>query len=410
MTDQTLGKGYSNFINILLFTFPVIINSVKVAGDLVLLILTITGIYVAISHKTSPFKVKELKLFSWMTIGYFLLVVLSIIFSGKAAELSHFISRELHFLFAPFVAFAIFKAKINFTQLLLGIKFALIVSGIIIFNQYLAGVDRPSGMMHVELFGHINVLLLFFSISKFFEETLWERIFTLTAFSVGLAVMILNGTRGAWVVFIILAIIYLWLIYRQYFLYNKKVKIMLMAGLAIIILGLTTTKVVQDRTSLAIAEYSEWVSGNSEPSSIGLRLEMWKSGLQAINDHFPIMGYGYRNTNIVASEFVDERVKEKISHFNHLHNDYLTHLMSMGILGLVSILILLFAPLSLFIKNSRNEGVFIHTSMGIFLCTGYAIFGLFNVVFGDVFMNAFYVLFIATLLPRVIVDKLDKIT
>ena len=408
MTDQTLGKGYSNFINILLFTFPVIINSVKVAGDLVLLILTITGIYVAISHKISPFKVKELKLFSWMTIGYFLLVVLSIIFSGKAAELSHFISRELYFLFAPFVAFAIFKAKINFTQLLLGIKFALIVSGIIIFNQYLAGVDRPSGMMHAELFGHINVLLLFFSISKFFEETLWERIFTLTAFSVGLAVMILNGTRGAWVVFIILAIIYLWLIYRQYFLYNKKVKIMLMAGLAIIILGLTTTKVVQDRVSLATNEVSEWMNGESKNTSVGLRLEMWKAGIQTI-DHLPVMGYGYRNTNVVSGQYVSESTKQSITGFNHLHNDYLTHLVSMGVLGLISVLTLLFVPLWLFVIRLRNEDAFVCASMGILLCVGYSIFGLVNVVFGDVFMNAFYVLFMAIFLPRVTKYKLNEI-
>ena len=63
VSDQMPSERYSYFVNALLFVFPVVINSVKVAGDLVLFILAIAGIFIAISNKVSPFSIKELKLF-----------------------------------------------------------------------------------------------------------------------------------------------------------------------------------------------------------------------------------------------------------------------------------------------------------------------------------------------------------
>ena len=113
VNEQVLGRRYSYFVNMLLFVFPVVINSVKVVGDLALFILAIAGIFIAISHRTSPFSIKELRIFSWLTLGYFLVICISIIFSGKAAELAHYIPRELAFLLAPFIGLAIYKAKIN---------------------------------------------------------------------------------------------------------------------------------------------------------------------------------------------------------------------------------------------------------------------------------------------------------
>ena len=61
MIEQTLGKKYSQFVNILIFIFPIVINSVKVAGDIVLFILAMMGIFIAFLQKISPFIIKEIK-------------------------------------------------------------------------------------------------------------------------------------------------------------------------------------------------------------------------------------------------------------------------------------------------------------------------------------------------------------
>jgi O-antigen ligase len=71
-----------------------------------------------------------------------------------------------------------------------------------------------------------------------------------------------------------------------------------------------------------------------------------------------------------------------------------------GVIALFSLLALLFLPLRKFwhtYKNNDNEK---YGLLGILLCVGYANFGMTGVLFGDTFMNSFYVFFLAILLPK----------
>jgi len=400
MSEHISGKKYSYFVNVLLFMFPVVINSVKVVGDFALFILAIAGIFIAISHRISPFSIKELRIFSWLTLGYFLVICISVIFSGKAAELAHYIPRELTFLFAPFIGLAIYKAKINMHYLLLGIKVGLIISGFIVVDQYLDGYGRPSGVMNAEEFGNINVLLMFLAISHFFDEGMFDRIFSIIAFSVGSVVMVVNGTRGAWVVFIVLTVVYSFFIYKKYPLNNKK-KITFLMVIFTIVVGVGSTNIVQNRTNLAINQASEWFNGESNTSSVGVRLEMWSASTKLIDD-MPLTGYGYRNTNIPVSQYANDNAKKLIARFNHLHNDYLTHLIAAGFPGLIAVLALLLMPLYFFANNLRIKEQSSSSLMGVFLCLAFATIGLVTVVFGSTYMNALYVLLMAILMPAAI--------
>lgn len=398
VNEQVLGGRYSYFVNMLLFVFPVVINSVKAVGDLALFILAIAGIFIAISHRTSPFSIKELRLFSWLTLGYFLVICISVIFSGKAAELAHYIPRELAFLLAPFIGLAIYKAKINMRYLLLGVKVGLIISGFIVVDQYLDGHPRPAGVMNAEEFGNINVLLMFLAISHFLNEEVFDRIFSVIAFSVGSFVMVVNGTRGAWVVFLILMAAYGYFIYKEHLAKSRKVKITFLMIVFTIVVGLGSTSIVQNRTSVAINQASEWFNGGSPMTSVGVRLEMWSASAKLIDD-MPLTGYGYRNTNIPAPQHASDSAKKLIAGFNHLHNDYLTHLIAAGFPGLILVLALLFMPLRIFANNLRIKELHSSSLMGVFLCLSFAAIGLVTVVFGSTYMNALYVLLMAILMP-----------
>ena len=102
MSESRLEKKYSQVVNILIFIFPIVINSLQVAGDIVLVILAMMGIYVAISQKLSPFVIKEIKVFSYLTFGYFIAVCLSVLLSGQASEFSALYSQRFTFLFCAF--------------------------------------------------------------------------------------------------------------------------------------------------------------------------------------------------------------------------------------------------------------------------------------------------------------------
>ena len=90
MIEKSLAQSYSQVVNILIFIFPIVVISLQVVGDIVLFILAMMGIFIAISQKLSPFKIQEIKVFSYLGIGYFIVICLSVLFSGQPQELAHY--------------------------------------------------------------------------------------------------------------------------------------------------------------------------------------------------------------------------------------------------------------------------------------------------------------------------------
>jgi len=397
MTKRPINKNYSIVVNILIFTFPIAINSLQVAGDLVLFILAMMGIFISISQKLLPFNIKEIKVFSYLTFGYFLAVCLSVIFSGKAAELAHFIPRDLHFLFAPFIILALFKADININYLLTGIKVALIILGIIVYQGYLEGVPRPSGIMNPAVFGNLAVSMFFFSIVFFEHEPFKYKIFNLFSLLSGLFIIVLSGTRGAWLSFLILIGVYL------YFFYKKKKKFSARAKVYIVIILISLLSIgnfnheLNSRIGLAFSQISNWSSDDPAINSVSERLIMYEVALKNIED-VPFFGYGLRTSNITLFKDDPTEIGIVAARYNHLHNAFLTNYYNGGIILLGALLLLLFEPLIIFLKansQDRENPIFIS---GVILTLGYVSFGMVNILFGDTYMNGFYVFFLAIIM------------
>lgn len=395
----------SNFIIILLLSFPVLINSVKIFGNLILLVLAILGIYSFLLKNKNPFKIPELKLFSWLAIGYFCVILLSMIAAnGLNVELSH-LGRKIHFLLAPFIALALFQVDLPIKRLLLSIKIGLIIIGAIAITQFLFNLNADTtlgkvGMMNANIFGDITVAMLFFSIVQIFIETPKERIITFIAALAGIIAIILSSSRGSWLSFLILSMTYIGLIYKPFLQKSRQRKLFLVLILSTT-LGLVATQTnVSDRINKAFIEVQKWNSGDESETSNGLRLQMWEAGLNAAKEA-PLLGYGYRNANKVASKYASKN-KRTISNKTHLHNEYITNLVSAGVIGLLMLLILLFKPMIVFYQQLKNKDAYYYSMMGILLCIGYVTFGFTHVAFGEEHVNAFYVLFMALLLPKVI--------
>ena len=398
MIEQSLGKNYSRFVNVLIFIFPILINSVKVGGDIVLFILAVMGIFIAISKKLSPFNIKEIKVFSYLTAAYFIALCLAVLFSVKGAEQAHLLSRDLYFLFAPFIALAFYKAEINVSYLLAGVKVGLIVLGLISFDQLQSGHPRPSGVMNADVFGNLAVSMFFVVLVFFKDESFKYKIFTLVSLLSGVFVIVASGTRGAWLSFLLLFAGYLYFLYKQKTLSSARSKIIAVLIIAGLFSVVSLNQSLKDRGHLAYAQTTAWLSGEKTPNSVSLRIEMYKTAIDNIKD-VPLFGHGLRTSNIVLYNLAPANFKGYIVSFNHLHNAYLTNYFNGGIFLLVALLFLLFVPLRLFIKeNSQNheEPIFI---AGALLVLGYASYGMVNILFGDVFMNAFYVFFLAVFLP-----------
>jgi O-antigen ligase len=406
MNKTLLEKKYSNFVIALLLLFPVLINSVKIFGNLILLILAVLGAYIIVTEKKNPFQLPELKLFSWLTMGYFLVMLFSIIYAdGLNGDFYH-LGRKLHFLLAPLIGLAIFQIDLPLKRLLLSIKLGLIVIAIIAISQYadlIPSLVRKTGMMNSNIFGDIAVAMLFLSIVHVFIETPKQRIITFVSILAGIIAIILSSSRGSWVSLIALFTVYISLIYKPFLQKNNKLKILLLLLFLTIVTLVATQTNVGKRIFEAVTEVKNWTSGNEKFSSNGNRLKMWQSGLRAAEDA-PWLGYGYRNANKAASEYTENN-KDWVKAATHLHNEYITNLVSAGILGLITLLTLLFAPIIVFYRSLKSNRFCSYSIMGILLCSGYITFGFTHVAFGEEHINAFYVLFMGFLLPRSIESR-----
>jgi len=396
--EQLLSKNYSRFVNLLILIFPIVIISLQVAGDLVLFLLAIMGICISISKKLSPFSIHEIKFFSYLTFGYFLAVCISVLFSGQAKELAHYIPRDFHFLFAPFIALALYKAEINTNYLIVGTKITLLVLGAIIIFHLKSGIpwtDRPTGVINPAVFGNLSVSLFYIVLVFSQKESFKHQIFTILSLSSGLFIIIASGTRGAWISFLLLLVAYLYFFYKQKPKLNTKSKFIIV----LIIIGALTffslNQSFTDRINLAYVELTNWVSGNKTPNSVGVRLNMYEKAINNIEDVPFFSGHGYRTSNIALFQNETSSLGKLSVRFNHLHNAYLTNYYNGGIVLLGGLLLLLFAPLILFLKaniQNRENPVFI---AGALLTLGYASFGMVNILLGDTYMNGFYTFFLA---------------
>jgi len=405
MTVTATDNRYSNFLIFLLISFPILIISVKPFGNLILLVLLFLGSYIFIKQKKNPFLIPELKTLSWITLSYFLVMMASMIIADGLAAQFHHLGRKIHFLLAPLIALAIYDNNLSIVQFLRSIKFGLILIGIIVLVQFFIwGYDRPSGMFNENVFSDLAVILFFLSIVRFFEETKREQIFTSIAAIFGVIAVVLSASRGSWLSFLVLIPVYFGIASSRFSKGNYKRSFGLIILTIVISIGFTQIDLVKEKTAFAkkigtaIDNAQSWSNDKSEFTSTSARLEMWKYGLLAAEDS-PLFGHGYRNANEVVSNYAMQ-FKKEISMFTHLHNEYLTNLVSAGLVGLVSMIILLFAPLIVFVKKLRSEEHYNYALMGVLLCVAYSTFGFTHIALGEENMNAFYVFFLSLLLPK----------
>jgi O-antigen ligase len=195
------------------------------------------------------------------------------------------------------------------------------------------------------------------------------------------------------------------IIFKKYFEGRTKDKIIISLTCILIIFSLSRHDNISEGFKRAQENIIMWSIGEeSHTTSAGQRLEMWSGSIEAFKDS-PWLGHGYRSANTAVSEYTDPKLKETISAFTHLHNEYITNLISAGVVGLFSVLLLLFLPLKIFINNINNKNTFFYSFMGVILCSSYSLIGMTHIAFGEEHVNAFYIFFLAILLPKVIKES-----
>ena len=375
---------------LLILLYPITAVTIKVAPPLIFVLLALIGVYMAIKDKVSPFTLEGMRLFSWITFGYFFVMVISVILSNEPTNDWTHLSRKVQFLLAPFVGLIIYRGYVSFVNIITAVKIGISIAGFIVLSQYMMGNHgRLSGMYNPNSFADMLTIMIFVSMIGIVTESRRRYIWSMVILFLGVCALVLSGARGSLLVFVIMLPLFA---YLQG--YHKRVWI----AMAVVILSFSYTSIsmsnLHQRVKQATIEVENWQSSVAVGSSVGIRLEMYRSGLLAFADS-PWIGYGYRNANIVASRYATPIAQKRVAGYTHLHNEILTNMVSAGLMGLLALLVLYLLPLGSFVKDIKNRYRVEYSRVGIVLIVGYFLLGMTHGMLEWEYENSFFLYFLA---------------
>ena len=313
MIDQMAKSKYSYFVNAMLFLFVLFVNIHNTLADIALFNLSIAGVYILKKNNINPFKDSRLRVVLLITAGYYFINL--VVFFINGTNFAKYLQTDLYFLLAVFVAAAVLHAKVNINLFFSGIRLALLFLGICHFLSF----DYSN--IYISIFAPVTVLMMFLSIISFDDDNLINKIIGLTAFIFGAMLVVDSTIRLSWLVFIVLMIVMAFLMFKKIVI-SKFSLMMSLVLLGVVISFISTNNMINSRVTQAYNEISSWSSGENLNTSIGLRLEMYQSGLEAFKEK-PFFGHGYLSGTKEASKYADLRVRNKIYNFVQIHSEYL---------------------------------------------------------------------------------------
>ncbi|MDN2677690.1 O-antigen ligase family protein [Janthinobacterium sp. SUN033] len=194
---------------------------------------------------------------------------------------------------------------------------------------------------------------------------------------IGIFGSIISGSRGGWLALPVCGCI----IVVHYARTRGKHYMtgLLAALLAVAVLSyIVPNSPVLERATDAVEDLKKFEDSDNVSTSVGQRLEMWRTALTLSNDHL-WFGMG-RNGYLEAKKKLsaEGKMSEIVLHYTNAHNDYIDSLVKRGIFGLLALLLLFLVPLTLFTRALRHGPASAQpfALAGVMLCTCYMIFGL----------------------------------
>ena len=395
----------SQLTSIVLFLFFALMLSVPHSAELAFTILSLTGVVVMLKAKFSKFSIADFKIYTLLVWWFFLVIGLTIINTENIDMGIHKLGTNIHYFFAPFAAVLFYKVNLKAiipNAIKLGV---IIASTYAAYEYHVLDLPRADGVTNAVIFGGLMVTMTFVAISNFPKETIAEKILSMLSFVFGVYAVVLSGTRGAWLLILLLPFLLL-VVWSKQQLITKKTLLIILVAIGALIFSLSLSDKIAKRVDVAFNQFSASVTKDST-SSVGTRLTMWRHGFEVFKQK-PYLGYGLQNTtNVVAeriknesNEFQGLKLKQVEGHFkrfDHLHNEYVNTAVAKGILGLATLLALLLLPLIMFWKRvtATDSSKAYFATIGIITIVSYLIIGLTNIISTQPLLNMFFLVILA---------------
>ena len=349
----------------------------KVAGYSALLILLISlpGLWVTRKDNLSPLETWE-KWWIGATLLYFGLILLDIFMGhGSVRDLD---SPSRLILAIP-VYIYIRRVGLNINIIWIASAIGAIISGIYAGYQVeILGMNRATGMTSPIYFGQASLIFTLFSLVGFSSnKKIWIKLLLFIAVIMGAYALFASGSRGAWVAFPIIVIVLITI--------SKRIPLIKKLTSLIVIIGVLYAAYqspqlpVKSRVDLTVKNVISYYQEDNVNTSSGARLEMWKAAW-LISKESNFLGVGEAQYPEHVKRLIqEEKVNKFIGRYIVPHNQYLNSLSEQGLIGLISLLMMMLIPLKVSLhsirKNAKNKLIALYPALLIiaylsFMLTG----------------------------------------
>jgi len=372
-----------------LFLFPIFAVSVRHWVSSLFGVLVLLGL-INLFQKRENIRplYKEEKILIAIVVGYFGIFLISSVASGWGQSGTYALGTEIRYLLALPIYLMLRNILEVERYLLAGSILAALVGGVQgILDVYVFNVFEYHGSIHAwGVYGHLFIgpvtalmvgLIIPATRVLKLNKRLWLALAAIAL--LGFVTVILSLARSAYLCLLVLIIFSI-----AYYLDWRKASISILVLTVLVVSSYIVSDKVQHRINNGINEvttyfnslkkYPEQPEKYAARTSLGTRLEMWRSTKYFFSEA-PWFGVGRFNYKKKAQEFVDQGLaNQAIAIHSHPHNAYIEMIMSKGVFGLLSLLLLMYYPMYVFIKtrNVSRDSAF----AGIVLITAYTIFSL----------------------------------
>ncbi len=342
---------------LLLFLMPIAGPVVRHWNSYIFVLVFLCSIYFLFVKKDKKPLLKEEKIILSAFGLFFLSFIISAALNGWTELQTRELGNELMFLWIIPVYFLIREYKFSLDAFFAGIILSIpIIFLFSLYEYYYVSTPVLIGAYSQLFLGPITVLLLLFYAEAYKVFFGRKNIFWVLPiiYALGLFVIIFTFARSAYLTLIIGTTVYVVL-----FLGRLRYKLIAGTFLVIIFVSLISIEKVNDRVMTAVNNVENYINekninSNKINTSVGIRLEMWRSSQYAIKSH-PLFGIGAANhSNFIKKYIKQGKVHAGVAKHGHLHNSFVEVISSKGIVGLIILLLLFYYPVYIAWKNRKR--------------------------------------------------------
>ncbi|MYM35544.1 O-antigen ligase family protein [Duganella sp. FT94W] len=260
----------------------------------------------------------------------------------------------------------------------------------IAYQRWGLDIYRPGGLINSITFGDmmlcLSLMCLVATLDFAGRGAVWPALGALA----GLVGSVATGTRGGWGAIVLAALL---LIRYGHVLRGRWRKVLALLALALVVSTYFIPQTgARQRVDEGISDVRQYFNHGPSYTSVGIRLELWRSALQLIERH-PLLGASPPVVRAELEQLVtDGHAHPFVLEAEHFHNDIVQVLVHGGVIGLLVWSSTLVMPF-LFFRRQLQRGDHRRNApalAGMLLVLSYFSFGLTEVIFWSVRSNMFY--------------------